>query len=155
MVCSSCISSCSDCRGTVIESIGIEHASDNRIRSIDYNSTQENIILHYLKKRKPDILAFNAGLHELHGMNAAILRKKGESEEKWNEYRLSFARSAVKANTTKPMYRQGLEAYVSLLKRHLPETQLVWIRTTCPKTNVRTPKKSYIIWDEVTTLPPS
>ena len=139
MACGGCESIRAQCALASVESIGIEHPLDTRITSAAFNSTQEVIIRGYLAPHPPTLLAFNAGLHCAAGDPdnplRQLVRNPGETDASWVERRAAASKRSMEETDTVGWYRTSLERYVALLRQHLPETTLVWLRTTAPGDN--------------------
>lgn len=147
MGCSGCESTQFACRdGITVESIGIEHSWDDRIQTEDYGSTQENVVIKYLKQMAPTVVVFNTGLHDSvvpSGGNLQESRLENETDQEWTQRRIEILKSHSVGYVE--YYAAGLRKYATLLRTHLPDSLLLWLRTTSPKGDPDNP------WSEVST----
>jgi len=102
-MCNGCISRLEQfSSGGTMEYLAIERVFDEQMPSALYNSTQENII-DYLASSSVDLVVVNAGAHH-------VLYQKPEQ--------------------VKAMFREKLIWYLQLMRRRLPNTQIVWLATS-------------------------
>ena len=106
---------CAD--GAMVEFVGIEFAKDVEYQSDVYNTTQENIINHYLRKQAPYQIVFNTGLHD---MGVDMRGVDVGSPERLKKFGLVDS------------YGENLLWYGRLLKKTLEPhgTFFVWLSTT-------------------------
>jgi len=104
--CSSCEPNRWKCSGIDVEYLGIEFAADVEYPTLNHSTTQESIILGYLKKtaRIGDFVVFNTGIHDTVNTGAAPL-----------------------------IYAQQLGHYVDMLLEVYASTNIIWLTSTYPK----------------------